>query len=83
MFCWTTCVTNNNTEDSNLAFLLEDDHFTTEPLHVVIIMVLFNFNKICWFCLQGGIHGKISLTAYVVAALLETGITTEVRSPKS
>uniref|UniRef100_A0A4W4E1G7 Kazal-like domain-containing protein n=1 Tax=Electrophorus electricus TaxID=8005 RepID=A0A4W4E1G7_ELEEL len=27
--------------------------------------------------LQGGIHGKISLTAYVVAALLETGITTE------
>lgn len=29
-------------------------------------------------CQQGGIHGKISLTAYVVAALLETGITTEV-----
>ncbi|XP_024909513.1 C3 and PZP-like alpha-2-macroglobulin domain-containing protein 8 isoform X2 [Cynoglossus semilaevis] len=27
--------------------------------------------------LQGGIHGKISLTAYVVAALLETGINTE------
>nr|XP_029488379.1 C3 and PZP-like alpha-2-macroglobulin domain-containing protein 8 [Oncorhynchus nerka] len=27
--------------------------------------------------LQGGIHGKISLTAYVVAALLETGITSE------
>uniref|UniRef100_A0A3P9P539 C3 and PZP like alpha-2-macroglobulin domain containing 8 n=2 Tax=Poecilia reticulata TaxID=8081 RepID=A0A3P9P539_POERE len=27
--------------------------------------------------LQGGIHGKISLTAYVVAALLETGIATE------
>ncbi|XP_018583549.1 C3 and PZP-like alpha-2-macroglobulin domain-containing protein 8 [Scleropages formosus] len=27
--------------------------------------------------LQGGIHGKISLTAYVVAALLETGISTE------
>ncbi|XP_015826901.3 C3 and PZP-like alpha-2-macroglobulin domain-containing protein 8 isoform X1 [Nothobranchius furzeri] len=27
--------------------------------------------------LQGGIHGKISLTAYVVAALLETGMTTE------
>nr|XP_057929611.1 C3 and PZP-like alpha-2-macroglobulin domain-containing protein 8 isoform X2 [Doryrhamphus excisus] len=27
--------------------------------------------------LQGGIHGKISLTAYVVAALLETGITTD------
>ncbi|XP_072294012.1 C3 and PZP-like alpha-2-macroglobulin domain-containing protein 8 [Eucyclogobius newberryi] len=27
--------------------------------------------------LQGGIHGKISLTAYVVAALLETGITIE------
>ncbi|XP_051551444.1 C3 and PZP-like alpha-2-macroglobulin domain-containing protein 8 [Myxocyprinus asiaticus] len=27
--------------------------------------------------LQGGIHGKISLTAYVVAALMETGITTE------
>ncbi|KAL1022981.1 hypothetical protein UPYG_G00035010 [Umbra pygmaea] len=27
--------------------------------------------------LQGGIHGKISLTAFVVAALLETGITTE------
>lgn len=27
---------------------------------------------------KGGIHGKISLTAYVVAALLETGITTEV-----
>ncbi|XP_038157657.1 C3 and PZP-like alpha-2-macroglobulin domain-containing protein 8 [Cyprinodon tularosa] len=27
--------------------------------------------------LQGGIHGKISLTAYVVAALLETGIITE------
>lgn len=34
-----------------------------------------------WFCPQGGIHGKISLTAYVVAALLETGITTEVSSP--
>lgn len=32
------------------------------------------------FCPQGGIHGKISLTAYVVAALLETGITTEVRT---
>lgn len=31
-------------------------------------------------CPQGGIHGKISLTAYVVAALLETGITTEVSS---
>lgn len=29
---------------------------------------------------QGGIHGKISLTAYVVAALLETGINTEVSS---
>ncbi|XP_077390785.1 C3 and PZP-like alpha-2-macroglobulin domain-containing protein 8 [Festucalex cinctus] len=27
--------------------------------------------------LQGGIHGKISLTAYVVAALLETGISTD------
>ncbi|XP_039622768.1 C3 and PZP-like alpha-2-macroglobulin domain-containing protein 8 isoform X2 [Polypterus senegalus] len=27
--------------------------------------------------IQGGIHGKISLTAYVVAALLETGITSE------
>ncbi|KAL6107852.1 cpamd8 [Pungitius sinensis] len=27
--------------------------------------------------LQGGIHGKISLTAYVVAALLETGVATE------
>uniref|UniRef100_H3DDC7 C3 and PZP like alpha-2-macroglobulin domain containing 8 n=1 Tax=Tetraodon nigroviridis TaxID=99883 RepID=H3DDC7_TETNG len=27
--------------------------------------------------LQGGIHGKISLTAYVLAALLETGIATE------
>ncbi|XP_066551233.1 C3 and PZP-like alpha-2-macroglobulin domain-containing protein 8 isoform X2 [Amia ocellicauda] len=27
--------------------------------------------------LQGGIHGKISLTAYVVAAVLETGISTE------
>ncbi|XP_062412466.1 C3 and PZP-like alpha-2-macroglobulin domain-containing protein 8 isoform X2 [Sardina pilchardus] len=27
--------------------------------------------------LQGGIHGKISLTAYVVVALLETGIDTE------
>ncbi|KAM6962537.1 C3 and PZP-like alpha-2-macroglobulin domain-containing protein 8 [Aplochiton taeniatus] len=27
--------------------------------------------------LQGGIHGKISLTAFVVAALLETGVTTE------
>ncbi|XP_048833102.1 C3 and PZP-like alpha-2-macroglobulin domain-containing protein 8 isoform X1 [Brienomyrus brachyistius] len=27
--------------------------------------------------LQGGIHGKISLTAYVVTALLETGISTE------
>ncbi|KAI7791344.1 C3 and PZP-like alpha-2-macroglobulin domain-containing protein 8 isoform X1 [Triplophysa rosa] len=27
--------------------------------------------------LQGGIHGKISLTAYVVAALMETGITSE------
>ncbi|KAM9761751.1 C3 and PZP-like alpha-2-macroglobulin domain-containing protein 8 isoform 1-T1 [Menidia menidia] len=27
--------------------------------------------------LQGGIHGKISLTAYVVTALLETGITAE------
>ncbi|XP_051549354.1 C3 and PZP-like alpha-2-macroglobulin domain-containing protein 8 isoform X2 [Myxocyprinus asiaticus] len=27
--------------------------------------------------LQGGIHGKISLTAYVVAALMETGITAE------
>ncbi|EMP24064.1 C3 and PZP-like alpha-2-macroglobulin domain-containing protein 8 [Chelonia mydas] len=27
--------------------------------------------------IQGGIHGKISLTAYVVAALLETGITFE------
>ncbi|KPP66238.1 C3 and PZP-like alpha-2-macroglobulin domain-containing protein 8-like, partial [Scleropages formosus] len=26
---------------------------------------------------SGGIHGKISLTAYVVAALLETGISTE------
>lgn len=32
-------------------------------------------------CLQGGIHGKISLTAYVVAALLETGITTDVSNP--
>uniref|UniRef100_A0A3P8N6D0 Kazal-like domain-containing protein n=1 Tax=Astatotilapia calliptera TaxID=8154 RepID=A0A3P8N6D0_ASTCA len=31
--------------------------------------------------LQGGIHGKISLTAYVVAALLETGMTTEVSRP--
>uniref|UniRef100_A0A4W3H8F9 Alpha-macroglobulin-like TED domain-containing protein n=1 Tax=Callorhinchus milii TaxID=7868 RepID=A0A4W3H8F9_CALMI len=29
--------------------------------------------------IQGGIHGKISLTAYVVAALLETGITSEVQ----
>lgn len=28
---------------------------------------------------QGGIHGKISLTAYVVVALLETGVTSEVR----
>lgn len=28
--------------------------------------------------LQGGIHGKISLTAYVVASLLETGVTSEV-----
>ncbi|XP_066492385.1 C3 and PZP-like alpha-2-macroglobulin domain-containing protein 8 [Tiliqua scincoides] len=27
--------------------------------------------------IQGGIHGKISLTAYVVAALLETGMTSE------
>uniref|UniRef100_A0A6I8P7H9 C3 and PZP like alpha-2-macroglobulin domain containing 8 n=2 Tax=Ornithorhynchus anatinus TaxID=9258 RepID=A0A6I8P7H9_ORNAN len=27
--------------------------------------------------IQGGIHGKISLTAYVVAALLETGIISE------
>ncbi|XP_060132471.1 C3 and PZP-like alpha-2-macroglobulin domain-containing protein 8 [Zootoca vivipara] len=27
--------------------------------------------------IQGGIHGKISLTAYVVAALLETGVTSE------
>ncbi|XP_078412272.1 C3 and PZP-like alpha-2-macroglobulin domain-containing protein 8 isoform X2 [Cetorhinus maximus] len=27
--------------------------------------------------IQGGIHGRISLTAYVVAALLETGITSE------
>uniref|UniRef100_W5MEU5 C3 and PZP like alpha-2-macroglobulin domain containing 8 n=1 Tax=Lepisosteus oculatus TaxID=7918 RepID=W5MEU5_LEPOC len=27
--------------------------------------------------LQGGIHGKISLTAYVVAALLETGVSSE------
>ncbi|XP_054835570.1 C3 and PZP-like alpha-2-macroglobulin domain-containing protein 8 [Eublepharis macularius] len=27
--------------------------------------------------LQGGIHGKISLTAYVVAALLESGVTCE------
>ncbi|KAJ7415213.1 C3 and PZP-like alpha-2-macroglobulin domain-containing protein 8 [Willisornis vidua] len=26
---------------------------------------------------QGGIHGKISLTAYVVASLLETGVTSE------
>lgn len=34
-----------------------------------------------FLCSQGGIHGKISLTAYVVAALLETGITTEVNSP--
>lgn len=33
-------------------------------------------------CLQGGIHGKISLTAYVVAALLETGINTEVSRQK-
>ncbi|XP_067881235.1 C3 and PZP-like alpha-2-macroglobulin domain-containing protein 8, partial [Heterodontus francisci] len=29
--------------------------------------------------IQGGIHGRISLTAYVVAALLETGITSEVQ----
>nr|XP_034973051.1 C3 and PZP-like alpha-2-macroglobulin domain-containing protein 8 [Zootoca vivipara] len=29
--------------------------------------------------IQGGIHGKISLTAYVVAALLETGVTSEVK----
>ncbi|KAJ1085590.1 hypothetical protein NDU88_005720 [Pleurodeles waltl] len=27
--------------------------------------------------IQGGIHGKIALTAYVVAALLETGVTSE------
>ncbi|XP_072450564.1 C3 and PZP-like alpha-2-macroglobulin domain-containing protein 8 isoform X3 [Chiloscyllium punctatum] len=27
--------------------------------------------------IQGGIHGKISLTAYVVAALLETGLSSE------
>ncbi|XP_015280131.1 PREDICTED: C3 and PZP-like alpha-2-macroglobulin domain-containing protein 8 [Gekko japonicus] len=27
--------------------------------------------------IQGGIHGKVSLTAYVVAALLETGVTSE------
>uniref|UniRef100_A0A8C3D5K4 C3 and PZP like alpha-2-macroglobulin domain containing 8 n=1 Tax=Corvus moneduloides TaxID=1196302 RepID=A0A8C3D5K4_CORMO len=27
--------------------------------------------------IQGGIHGKISLTAYVVASLLETGVTSE------
>ncbi|XP_061457145.1 C3 and PZP-like alpha-2-macroglobulin domain-containing protein 8 isoform X3 [Rhineura floridana] len=27
--------------------------------------------------IQGGVHGKISLTAYVVAALLETGVTSE------
>ncbi|XP_063146713.1 C3 and PZP-like alpha-2-macroglobulin domain-containing protein 8 [Candoia aspera] len=27
--------------------------------------------------IQGGIHGKISVTAYVVAALLETGVTSE------
>ncbi|KAL7992852.1 hypothetical protein Chor_017108 [Crotalus horridus] len=27
--------------------------------------------------IQGGVHGKISVTAYVVAALLETGVTSE------
>uniref|UniRef100_A0A8B9UR96 C3 and PZP like alpha-2-macroglobulin domain containing 8 n=1 Tax=Anas zonorhyncha TaxID=75864 RepID=A0A8B9UR96_9AVES len=31
----------------------------------------------CLFALQGGIHGKIALTAYVVASLLETGVTSE------
>lgn len=31
-----------------------------------------------FFAPQGGIHGKISLTAYVVASLLETGVTSEV-----
>lgn len=29
--------------------------------------------------LQGGNHGKIALTAYVAAALLETGISSEVQ----
>lgn len=45
------------------------------------VFVMWNYmNEIFFFffCLQGGIHGKISLTAYVVAALLETGISTDV-----
>lgn len=43
--------------------------------------VAFSPVFIQWFlfvALQGGIHGKISLTAYVVASLLETGVTSEV-----
>uniref|UniRef100_H9G5Q9 Kazal-like domain-containing protein n=1 Tax=Anolis carolinensis TaxID=28377 RepID=H9G5Q9_ANOCA len=32
---------------------------------------------VCLLALQGGIHGKASLTAYVVAALLETGVASE------
>lgn len=39
------------------------------------------FTLVFFLFRQGGIHGKISLTAYVVAALLETGITTEVGRP--
>lgn len=39
------------------------------PFHVLV----------CACSLQGGVHGKISLTAYVVASLLETGVTSEVK----
>lgn len=46
-------------------------------ISVTRLMLLFFF----FLYPQGGIHGKISLTAYVVAALLETGITTEVGRP--
>lgn len=64
-----------------LAFLSEnqlsadDQLFALRYKDLVIHMAFFFSYR------QGGIHGKISLTAYVVAALLETGITTEVGRP--
>lgn len=64
---------------SIICILLTSSHQTEEgeiEVLLVITVVIVGLSSIPF---KGGIHGKISLTAYVVAALMETGITTEVR----